>query len=69
MNIDVRAHARIGQGLLLPSIEAVVVGDVPLGHIAGQGVFRQALDRADLLILCGGLGPTDDDLTREAVVP
>lgn len=28
---------------------------------------RQALARADLLVLTGGLGPTDDDLTREAV--
>jgi nicotinamide-nucleotide amidase len=31
------------------------------------GVTTTALARADILILSGGLGPTEDDLTREAV--
>jgi nicotinamide-nucleotide amidase len=30
-------------------------------------ILRAALTRADLVVLTGGLGPTDDDLTREAV--
>lgn len=34
---------------------------------AGVQAFRIALDRADLVISSGGLGPTADDLTREAV--
>lgn len=30
-------------------------------------VLRQALERADVVVLSGGLGPTDDDLTRDVV--
>lgn len=43
---------------------SVRVGD-NLGRVAGA--VREALSRSDLLVMCGGLGPTDDDLTREAV--
>jgi nicotinamide-nucleotide amidase len=41
-----------------------VVGD---DRIRLASVFKAALGRADLVILTGGLGPTDDDLTREVV--
>lgn len=30
-------------------------------------VFRQAIDRADVVVATGGLGPTADDLTRDAI--
>lgn len=33
----------------------------------GQGILELALERSDLLIISGGLGPTDDDLTRDMV--
>ena len=31
------------------------------------GCIRQGLERSDAVILCGGLGPTQDDITREAI--
>lgn len=40
------------------------VGD-NLGRIVHA--IKQALERSDLLVLTGGLGPTDDDMTREAI--
>jgi nicotinamide-nucleotide amidase len=40
------------------------VGD-NLGRIAQA--IEQAVSRSDLLVIGGGLGPTDDDMTREAI--
>jgi nicotinamide-nucleotide amidase len=31
------------------------------------GCIRLALERSDAVILCGGLGPTQDDITRDAI--
>src|SRR6202522_3696235 len=41
-----------------------IVGD-RLGHLASA--IRIALGRTDIVITMGGLGPTEDDLTRQAV--
>src|SRR6202451_1804345 len=45
-------------------IQKTVVGD---SRDEMRSCFRHALDRADLIIASGGLGPTDDDRTRETV--
>jgi nicotinamide-nucleotide amidase len=48
----------------------VVVGRItalPDDLAAVSGAFRDALDRSDLVVSTGGLGPTPDDLTREAI--
>jgi nicotinamide-nucleotide amidase len=57
----------MGQQLALRGIEHLrqtKVGDNQ-GRIVE--VLRDALGRADAVIVCGGLGPTQDDITREAI--
>src|SRR6201985_1886633 len=41
-----------------------IVGD-NLAHLTSAAII--AISRADIIIFSGGLGPTEDDLTREAV--
>ena len=57
----------IGEQLALAGIDShfqTKVGD-NLGRMVAA--FEQALDRSDAVIVCGGLGPTPDDITREAI--
>lgn len=54
---------RLGE-LGIPVSFHTTVGDDLENNIA---VFRAAIDRADIVVATGGLGPTADDLTREAL--
>jgi nicotinamide-nucleotide amidase len=45
-------------------VAKAVVGDDRVGLAA---TVRTLLERADLVVATGGLGPTDDDVTREAI--
>jgi nicotinamide-nucleotide amidase len=59
--------AWMGEELAAHGIDSLVqvkVGD-NVGRIERQ--LRALLDDADAVIICGGLGPTHDDLTREAI--
>jgi nicotinamide-nucleotide amidase len=49
----------------IPVVRKSVVGDL-LGDLVAE--MRYAFERADILVITGGLGPTEDDLTREALV-
>jgi nicotinamide-nucleotide amidase len=51
-------------GIGIDVVFKAIVGD-DRSELAAQ--FAHALDRADVVILSGGLGPTEDDLTREVV--
>jgi nicotinamide-nucleotide amidase len=57
----------IGEQLALAGIDCVFqtkVGD-NAGRIADA--LRIALDRSDAVVVCGGLGPTQDDITRDII--
>jgi nicotinamide-nucleotide amidase len=48
----------------IPVIRRTIVGDRPSDMVP---TLRAARDASDLIVVGGGLGPTGDDLTREAV--
>jgi len=59
--------AWIGEQLALNGIDSyfqVKVGD-NFGRI--EASIRQGLERSDAVICCGGLGPTQDDITRDVI--
>jgi nicotinamide-nucleotide amidase len=54
---------RLNDAGLVVRAKSIVGDDRP----ALAAIVRAALDRADLVITTGGLGPTDDDVTREVI--
>src|SRR6267142_2455276 len=57
----------VTEQLNLLGIEVVFKSIVGDDHGELEHAVRSALARVDLLVCCGGLGPTDDDLTRPVV--
>lgn len=64
VNTDAQFLSRRLSALGITVYRHVTVGDNP-GRV--QEAIRQALTRSDLVITTGGLGPTEDDLTKEMV--
>src|SRR5215831_18454165 len=52
----------------------VIGGDVTMKYVVGDDraalaeVFRRGVGNVDLIVSTGGLGPTADDITRDALV-
>jgi nicotinamide-nucleotide amidase len=64
LNSNAQFLSREFAGLGIDVYRQSTVGD-NRGRIAAE--VKAAMARADLLVLCGGLGPTEDDCTREGV--
>jgi competence/damage-inducible protein CinA-like protein len=59
--------AWIGEQLAADGIDCLFQAKVGDNHSRIVAALRDALGRADAVLVCGGLGPTHDDVTREAI--
>ena len=59
--------AWIGEQLATAGLDCLYQAKVGDNHGRLVQALRDALSRADAVIVCGGLGPTPDDLSREAL--
>ena len=59
--------AWIGEQLAAVGIDSFHQTKVGDNHGRLVGALELALDRSDAVIVCGGLGPTPDDITRDAL--
>ena len=57
----------IGEQLARIGVDSHYQTKVGDNHARIVGAIRLALSRSDAVICCGGLGPTQDDITREAI--
>ncbi len=57
----------IGEQLALAGIDSHFQTKVGDNRARVVSVLRLALERSDAVIVCGGLGPTHDDITRECI--
>lgn len=57
----------IGERLAAHGIDSLVQYKVGDNQARVVSIVTRALEEADAVIICGGLGPTHDDLTRDAI--
>jgi nicotinamide-nucleotide amidase len=57
----------IGEQLAAHGFDSLLQVKVGDNFARVEAAFRRALTDADAVIVCGGLGPTHDDLTRDAI--
>ena len=57
----------IGEQLAAHGFDSLLQMKVGDNLARGEAVLHRALADADAVIICGGLGPTHDDLTRDAI--
>src|SRR5438067_5119682 len=64
--VDTNANYLAGR-LALLGIDCLHMQTVGDNLVRAKQAFERAIGRSDLVVATGGLGPTEDDLTREAI--